>query len=475
MTRGDERGGATVTGADRPGRLSRLLVANRGEIACRVMRSARALGLSTVAVHSDADAGSMHVAIADHAVAIGPAAAAQSYLDMDRVLAAAQGSQADAVHPGYGFLAENAAFARAVEAAGLVWVGPSPQSIDDMGDKERARALARAAGVPVLPGSDRFAPGAPLDAVGAAAEAVGYPLLVKAAAGGGGIGMRRVDEPAALAAAVESTQALAQRAFGDGAVYLERYVAHARHVEVQVFGFGDGRAVHLHERDCSVQRRFQKVVEESPAPGLAIDRRDAMCEAAAALARAQHYRGAGTVEFVVDADGGEFYFLEMNTRIQVEHPVTEMNTGLDLVSMQLRLAAGESPAPARQVDVRPQGHAIEVRLYAERPARGFLPATGTLARFDLPAPTDDLRVDCGVRAGDAITHWYDPMIAKVIAHGATREAAIDRLLEALSAIVVEGVETNLAFLRRVIGHPAFRAGAVHTGFIDEHRAALLAP
>jgi 3-methylcrotonyl-CoA carboxylase alpha subunit len=287
--------------------------------------------------------------------------------------------------------------------------------------------------------------------------------------------MRRVDEPAALAAAVESTQSLAQRAFGDGAVYLERYVARARHVEVQVFGFGDGQAVHLHERDCSVQRRFQKVIEESPAPGLPAATREAMCEAAAALARAQRYRGAGTVEFVVDADGGEFYFLEMNTRIQVEHPVTEMNTGVDLVAMQLQLAAGAPGGPVRQHDVRPSGHAIEARLYAERPARGFLPATGTLARFDLPPAATDLRVDCGVRAGDAITHWYDPMIAKVIAHGATREAAAERLLEGLAAIAIEGVETNLAFLRRVLAHPAFRAGEVHTGFIDQHRATLLAP
>jgi 3-methylcrotonyl-CoA carboxylase alpha subunit len=457
--------------------IRKLLVANRGEIACRVMRSAQALGIETVAVFSEADAGALHVALAGQAVAIGPAAATESYLLADRVLAAAVETGADAIHPGYGFLAENATFAAAVEAAGLTWVGPTPQSIDDMGDKERARAIARAAGVPVLPGSERFVPSdSPVDAAAleAAAAAVGYPLLVKAAAGGGGIGMRRVDDASTVVASVAATQALAARAFKDGSVYLERFVPRARHVEVQVFGFGDGRAVHLHERDCSIQRRFQKVIEESPAPGLSQATRDAMCEAAAALAREQDYRGAGTVEFVVDADSGEFFFLEMNTRIQVEHPVTEMNTGADLVAMQLLLAGGGTVPIQAQQDVCARGHAVEVRLYAERPLKGFLPSTGTLATFEMPATSDGLRIDAGVRAGDAISHWYDPMIAKVIAHGDTRDAAIDLLLAALARVRIKGVETNLQFLQRTLDHPSFRAGEVFTGFIEAHKAVLLA-
>ncbi|MFN9153648.1 MAG: acetyl/propionyl/methylcrotonyl-CoA carboxylase subunit alpha [bacterium] len=457
--------------------IRKLLVANRGEIACRVIRSAKALGIDTVAVHSEADAGALHVALAGQSVAIGPAAATESYLLADRVLAAAVATGADAIHPGYGFLAENATFAAAVEAAGLTWVGPTPQSIDDMGDKERARAIARAAGVPVLPGSERFAPGdAPPDAamLEAAAAAVGYPLLVKAAAGGGGIGMRRVDDASGVAAAVASTQALAARAFKDGSVYLERYVPRARHVEVQVFGFGDGRAVHLYERDCSTQRRFQKVIEESPAPGLSEATRLAMCEAATALACEQRYRGAGTVEVVGDADTGAFFFLEMNTRIQVEHPVTEMNTGTDLVAMQLLLAGGAALPVQEQAGIAANGHAIEVRLYAERPLKGFLPSTGTLATFEMPAAGDGLRVDAGVRAGDAISHWYDPMIAKVIAHGASRGEAIDRLLVALGEVRIEGVETNLLFLQRTLDHASFRAGEVFTGFIDAHKAVLLA-
>ena len=389
------------------------------------------------------------------------------------MLEAARATGADAVHPGYGFLAENDDFARAVAAAGLTWVGPTPESIVDMGDKERARLLAKGAGLPVLPGSARFGPGdlAGLDAAGAE---VGFPLLVKAAAGGGGIGMRRVDRPEDLAAAVQATQGMAQRAFGDGTVYLERYIARARHVEVQVFGFGDGTAIHAHERDCSIQRRFQKIVEESPAPGLPAAVRDAMCASAVALCHQERYRGAGTVEYVVDAETFDWYFLEMNTRIQVEHPVTEMNTGLDLVGMQLQLAGGR-PLPVRTQDaVAPRGHAIECRLYAERPAKGFLPSTGTLARLALPLEAEGVRVDTGVREGDAVTHHYDPMIAKLIAHGADRGQAIERMLAALAATRIEGVETNRAFLEKVVGHPEFRAGRVSTGFVEQHRAALLA-
>jgi 3-methylcrotonyl-CoA carboxylase alpha subunit len=454
--------------------MKRILVANRGEIACRILRSCKRLGLESVAVHSDADAASLHVSLADRAVLIGGSAPAQSYLVGERIVEAARSSGADAIHPGYGFLSENEDFARLVVDAGLVWIGPDPKSIEDMGDKERARLLAKAAGVPVLPGSARFAPGT-LAGIEDAAREVGFPLLVKASAGGGGIGMRRVDRAQDLAQAVESTQTMAARAFGDGTVYLERYIAEARHVEVQVFGFGDGHAIHLYERDCSTQRRFQKIIEESPAPQLSGATREAMCQSASALCAQERYRGAGTIEFVLDTESQRYYFLEMNTRIQVEHPVTEMVTGLDLVELQIRLAGGQ-PLPVRsQADVKVSGHSIECRLYAERPAKGFLPAPGVLSRFDVPATGAQVRIDTGVRSGDRITHFYDPMIAKVIVHGADRESAIERMLQTLGATSVEGVETNLAFLKRTIGHPAFRAGEVRTSFVDRHKADLLAP
>ncbi|MBX6320899.1 MAG: acetyl-CoA carboxylase biotin carboxylase subunit [Rhodospirillaceae bacterium] len=451
--------------------MRKVLVANRGEIACRVIRSCKAMGLSTVAVHSEADRDALHVALADEARPIGPAPARQSYLDIDAILRAARDSGADAIHPGYGFLSENAAFAEAVAAAGFAWIGPDPQSITDMGDKERARQLAKAAGVPVLPGSPRFQPGA-LGGIEEAAAEVGYPLLVKASAGGGGIGMRRVDAPEKLREVVEATQALAARAFGDGTVYLERYVERPRHVEIQVFGFGDGRAVHLFERECSIQRRFQKIVEEAPSPGLDEATRARMAAAAVALASAERYRGAGTVEFVVDADQ-TFSFLEMNTRIQVEHPVTEMITGLDLVALQIRLARGEALEELTQERIARSGHALECRIYAENPARNFLPSPGPLKAFAPPAG-EGIRVDAGVREGDQVSVHYDPMIAKLIAHGPTRAAAVERMSAALGAFRVEGIATNIAFLKRVIDSPAFRAGDTHTGFIDAHGPALLA-
>jgi 3-methylcrotonyl-CoA carboxylase alpha subunit len=453
--------------------MKRILVANRGEIACRILRSCKRLGLESVAVHSDVDAASLHVALADRAVLIGGSAPAQSYLVGEKIVEAARASGADAIHPGYGFLSENEDFARLVADAGLVWIGPDPKSIEDMGDKERARLLAKAAGVPVLPGSRRFAPGQ-LAGIDDAARAVGLPLLVKAAAGGGGIGMRRVDRVEDLKQAVESTQTMAARAFGDGTVYLERYIAEARHVEVQVFGFGDGRAIHLYERDCSTQRRFQKIIEESPAPRLSAATREAMCQSAAALCAQERYRGAGTIEFVLDTESQRYYFLEMNTRIQVEHPVTEMVTGLDLVELQMRLAGGQPLRVRSQADVNVSGHSIECRLYAERPAKGFLPAPGVLTRFDLPPAGAQVRIDTGVRSGDRITHFYDPMIAKLIVHGAYREAAIERMLQTLGATSVGGVETNLSFLKRTVGHPAFRAGEVRTSFVDRYKADLLA-
>ena len=450
--------------------MQKLLIANRGEIACRIMRSARTLGMGVVAVYSEADADARHVAEADEALPIGAPAAKESYLVAEKIIAAARESGADGIHPGYGFLAENAAFARAVEEAGLVWVGPRPESIAAMGDKERARTLAQDAGLPVIPGSARLTMADPAD-LDEAADAVGYPLLVKASAGGGGIGMRRVDEPARLAEIVGATQTMAERAFGDGTVYLERLVSRPRHVEIQVFGLGDGRGFHLMERECSVQRRFQKIVEEAPSPAVAPVLRARMADAALTLVERERYRGAGTVEFILAPDGA-FYFLEMNTRIQVEHPVTEMITGLDLVGLQLRLARGDDlaglPAPAEG----PGGHAIECRIYAENPDRNFLPSPGLLERFQPPPASDGIRLDTGVAEGDRITPYYDPMIAKLIAHGADRAGAIDRMLTALGEFRIEGIVTNIEFLGRVVGHDAFRAGETHTGFVEEHMSDL---
>lgn len=453
------------------GSMQTLLVANRGEIACRVIRSAQRLGLSTVAVYSEADQAALHVALADRALPIGPPPARESYLRADRLLDAARAAGADAIHPGYGFLAENAVFAEQVRSAGLRWIGASPQSIRDMGDKQRAREIAVAAGVPVLPGSRRF-DDAGLAGIEAAGAEVGYPLLVKASAGGGGIGMRRIESEAQLREAAAATQSMAARAFGDGTIYLERFVPVARHVEVQVFGFGDGHAIHLYERDCSLQRRFQKVVEESRAPGLPVAVAERMADAAVRLCSEQRYEGAGTVEFIVDAHSFEFFFLEMNTRIQVEHPVTEMITGRDLVAMQIELARGTLPRVA-QSEISGAGAAVEVRLYAENPARNFLPSPGRLERLDLPPAEAGLRIDCGFRAGDAVSTFYDPLLAKLIGHAGSREAAMDRLREALADIRVEGLQTNRDFLLAVLGHPEFRAGRIDTGFIERHKASLL--
>jgi acetyl/propionyl-CoA carboxylase alpha subunit len=452
--------------------MKKVLIANRGEIACRVIRSCREAGLATVAIHAEVDAGARHVALADEAALIEAPKPVGSYLDGPAIVSAALSTGADAVHPGYGFLSENAGFASAVEAAGLVFIGPTPANIDAMGDKERSRALAVAAGVPVLPGSRRFAEGdlAGMDEIGAA---VGYPLLVKASGGGGGIGMRIVESPADLAKTAEATQTLAARSFNDGTIFLERYVRNARHVEVQVFGFGDGEAVHLFERECSIQRRFQKIVEESPSPGITPATREAMTAAALSLSRAVRYRGAGTVEFVVDADTGDFFFLEMNTRIQVEHPVTEEVTGLDLVALQLRLAAGAlAPADLPQGAIRQTGHAIEVRLCAENPARMFLPSPGRLDVLALPFGLPGIRVETGVVAGDVITPHFDPMIAKIIAHGPTRAEAIDRLRAALAATDLGAFVSNLGLLRAIAADPAFAEGATYTTYLTTNRGPL---
>ena len=447
----------------------KLLIANRGEIACRVMRTARRLGIRTVAVYSDADQDALHVRMADEARRIGPAPAAESYLDIEAVLGAAKATGAEAIHPGYGFLSENERFAKACAAAGLVFVGPSAESIAAMGDKAAAKRLMAKAGVPLVPGYH----GEKQDAALLEKEAarIGFPLLIKPSAGGGGKGMRVVEDGRHFAEQLEAAKREARSAFGDDRVLLERYLQRPRHVEVQVFGDGKGSVVHLFERDCSIQRRHQKVLEEAPAPGMTAERRREMGEAACAAARAIRYAGAGTVEFIAEQDG-RFYFMEMNTRLQVEHPVTEMITGLDLVEWQLRVAAGE-PLPLEQRDVRFSGHAIEARIYAEDPARGFLPSTGGLVHLSFPAPSSHVRVDAGVAAAGTITPWYDPMIAKLVVYGRDRAGAVDTLRVALSQVEVAGVATNVGFLSRVAASNAFAAADLDTGFIERHRAELL--
>lgn len=447
--------------------MKKVLVANRGEIALRIFRSCRALGLSTVAVYSDPDKEAAHAVDADQAQAIGGAAARDSYLCADKIIAAARATGADAIHPGYGFLSENAGFAEMVRSAGLIWVGPSPDTILAMGDKQRARELAEAAGVPVVPGSRRFESGH-YDGMEEAAQMVGYPLLVKAVAGGGGIGMRRVDSADKIEAAAAATAEAALASFGNGSVFLERFVPKARHVEIQVFGFGDGRGIHLFERDCSLQRRFQKVIEESPAPGLPDKVRRDMAECALRFCEAVRYSGAGTVEFIVDATTFEFYFLEMNTRIQVEHPVTEMVTRRDLVAMQLELARG-SLAPLSQADINSTGHAIECRIYAENPARMFLPSPGMLEVYRPPATDANTRIDSGYREGDTLTPYYDPMLAKLIVWGHTRDEARQRASAALAGFDIRGIHTNKDFLVACLNEPRFAEGDLFTAFIDDHR------
>jgi 3-methylcrotonyl-CoA carboxylase alpha subunit len=439
-----------------------VLIANRGEIACRIMRTARALGMRTVAVYSDADAGARHVREADVALRLGPAPARESYLNIEAVLDAARRADADAVHPGYGFLSENAEFAEACERAGLTFVGPSAAAIRAMGSKIEAKRLVADAGAPVVPGyqgddqSD--------DRLAAEADALGYPLLIKASAGGGGKGMRRVDGSAAFASALAAARREAAAAFGDDRVLLERYLTAPKHLEVQILADGQGRVLHLFERDCSVQRRHQKVIEEAPGATVSEALRADLGEAAVQAARSIDYRGAGTVEFI--AEGERFYFMEMNTRLQVEHPVTEAITGIDLVAWQLRIAAGEA-LTLEQHDIGCSGHAVEARIYAENPRRGFLPSTGRLLHV---AFAEDVRVDAGVETGDAVTVHYDPMLAKIIAHGEDRADAIARLDRALAATEIAGVEHNLAFLRAVLGHTDFRSGSYTTHLLDADEA-----
>lgn len=442
-----------------------ILVANRGEIACRVFRTAARMGVATVAVYSEADAEAPHVQMADQAVLIGPPPARESYLVGERIIDAALATGAEAIHPGYGFLSENAEFAEAVMAAGLVWIGPPPSAIRAMGLKDAAKSLMAGAGVPVTPGylGQDQSP----DRLQAEAGRIGYPVLIKAVAGGGGKGMRKVDRPEDFVAALTSCQRESAASFGDDRVLLETYVTRPRHIEVQVFGDAHGNVVHLFERDCSLQRRHQKVIEEAPAPGMSEAAREAVTQAAVKAAKAVGYVGAGTVEFIADASEGlkpdRIWFMEMNTRLQVEHPVTEAVTGIDLVEWQIRVAAGE-PLPLGQDQIRLSGHAVEARLYAENPAAGFLPSIGALDHFRLPEHL--VRIDTGVEDGGEVSPFYDPMIAKLIAHAPTREGAGDLLAQACSEVEVWPVKTNAGFLARCLDHPDFIAGDVDTGFIE---------
>jgi 3-methylcrotonyl-CoA carboxylase alpha subunit len=452
--------------------IRKVLIANRGEIACRIIRTCHKLGIATVAVYSDADRDALHASLADEALHIGPSPAAASYLRGDVIIDAALRAGADGIHPGYGFLSENPAFAEAVSAAGIRFIGPSPDAIRAMGLKDAAKALMEKAGVPIVPGFH----GAEQDPDFLASEAarIGFPVLIKARAGGGGKGMRRVENTSTFKEALASAQREALAAFGDASCLIEKYVSHPRHIEIQVFGDDHGNVVHLFERDCSLQRRHQKVIEEAPAPGMPEDMRLAMGQAAVRAAQAIGYSGAGTIEFIADASDGlradRFWFMEMNTRLQVEHPVTEAITGVDLVEWQLRIASGE-PLPRRQEELSIHGWAFEARLYAEDAERGFLPATGRLTRLDLPEHL--ARVDSGVRAGDRISPYYDPMIAKIITHGADRVTALSALSTALAEVRATGVTTNATFLRRLTMQPDFVGGSSDTGFIDRHLAELM--
>jgi acetyl-CoA carboxylase biotin carboxylase subunit len=444
----------------------KVLIANRGEIAVRILRACQEMEMAAVAVYSEADASALHTRLADEAVCIGPAAAAESYLHIDHIIEAALAAGCDAIHPGYGFLAESPAFARAVRKAGLAFIGPPADAIEKMGVKTQARRLMREAGVPIVPGFS----GAEATATdfGRAADEIGYPVLIKAASGGGGIGMRAVHDPRDLADALAATRRAAQSAFGDPTLYLEKYIVGARHIEVQILADQDGQIVHLFERECSIQRRHQKIMEESPSPFVTPALRAQLGQAAVAAARAVSYTNAGTVEFIVDGQGN-FYFLEMNTRLQVEHPITELATGVDLVQAQLAIAAGK-PLAFAQGDLVQRGHALECRIYAEDPARDFLPATGRVYQFVAPTGPG-VRVDSGVAAGDEVSVYYDPLLAKLSVTAETRIAALRKMAWALSQFTILGVTTNLAFLADIIRHPLFVEGKATTQFIEQQMAA----
>ncbi len=448
--------------------ISRVLVANRGEIAVRIIRACREMNIGTVAVCSEVEQHALHSEMADVSVVIGPAEPTESYLRQDRILEAAKATDADAIHPGYGFLAENAGFSRACRDAGFIFIGPSPEVIEQMGEKTAARAIMEKAGVPVVPGALLPDPDSdgnfPSEEVLAAAESVGYPLMVKAAFGGGGKGMRLVESAQQIQAACSGASREAMGAFGNGTIYLERFIQQPRHVEFQVFGDSQGNAVHLFERECSIQRRHQKIIEETPSPALNPELRKKMGQAAVAAAKAVGYEGAGTVEFLLDQDGG-FYFLEMNTRLQVEHPVTELTTGTDLVRTQIQVAEGRT-LPWTQEDLTAQGHAIECRIYAEDPQNGFMPSLGEILLLNEPSGPG-IRIDSGIRRGDEVTMHYDPMIAKLSVHAGSRRNAIDRAIGALKQYAVLGVTTNVEYLIAILQEGRFADGDVHTGFLEE--------
>jgi acetyl-CoA carboxylase biotin carboxylase subunit len=448
----------------------KVLIANRGEIAVRIARTLREMGIPSVAVYSDADAGAMHVEVADEAYSLGPATPAQSYLNQARIFEIAREANVEAIHPGYGFLSENAAFARQCAVEGVVFIGPPPEVIEAMGSKIAARRAAKAAGVPIVPGTEE--PLSDASEISAVASELGYPIAIKAAAGGGGYGMRIANGPEDIAATVEGVRRDAGRAFGDTTAYVEKFFSPApRHIEIQVLGDHFGAVGHLGERECSLQRRFQKIVEETPSPAIDEDLRRQMGEAAVALARHMGYQSAGTIECLVASDGA-FYFLEMNTRLQVEHPVTEEVTGVDLVREMVRIAGG-LPLSIPEQGIRPRGHAIEARIYAEDPARNFMPSPGQITRLDIPE-LPNLRVDTGARAGTNVTVYYDPMIAKLIAWGEDRDAASQTLRAALAGIILEGVKTNVPFLQRIFASDDFAAGRIHTRYVDEHLSEIMA-
>ncbi|MDZ4164989.1 MAG: acetyl-CoA carboxylase biotin carboxylase subunit, partial [Smithellaceae bacterium] len=442
--------------------LKKILIANRGEIAVRIMRTCREMGILTLAVYSEADRGALHVQTADEAVFIGPAEPQESYLNIDRIIAAARLAGAEAIHPGYGFLSENAAFARRCEAEGIIFIGPPSGVIEALGDKTRARTMMQGGAVPIIPGMVN--PEDDLEKLAVRAAEIGYPVLIKAAAGGGGKGMRVISAPEELAGAFAEASSEALRAFGDGAVYLEKYLARPRHIEIQILADRQGNMIHLGERECSIQRRHQKIIEETPSPAISPGLREEMGQAALNAARTAGYVNAGTVEFLLDEEG-RFYFLEVNTRLQVEHPITEAITGLDLVREQINIACG-LPLSYRQEDIRAQGHAIECRIYAEDPERSFLPSPGEIIYLKEPAGPG-IRVDSGIYGGFAVPSAYDPILSKLIVHAADRRQAIDRMLRALNEYVVLGIKTSIPFLREVIGSEAFRRGATHTMLIDD--------
>ena len=453
--------------------MNKVLIANRGEIACRIIRTCKNIGFSTVAVYSEADKNSQHVLLADEAYLIGAPPVRESYLNSKKIIEIAQGSNANIVHPGYGLLAENADFAGKVEAAGLIWVGPSPSTISVMGDKGKAREIARKADVSILPGSPPIS-SSNLSSLLTLSKGLEFPILVKATGGGGGIGMRNVSDEAKLFDTAKTVSELAERLFGDGSIFLEHHVDDARHIEIQIFGLGDGRVFHLGDRECSIQRRFQKVVEEAPAPRIPENVRSEMAASACRLAASQNYSGAGTVEFILDAKNNSFYFLEMNTRIQVEHPTTEMISKQDIVYLQLMQAIGEKPE--NLIDSPPylSGHSVECRLYAEKPEKNFIPSPGHLKFLRFPRHSDTIRIETGYIEGDTITPFYDPMIAKVISFGEDRNRAIQKMLSALKECQIEGIATNLTLLENILRDPAFKKARVNTTYLEKNIATLTA-